>query len=310
MLTNTAENQVNDTIAVEGHSERRRHVLLGLLYVAAFVLLALLLADGWSYYSTPYVERPHHEDYRLLRPAGSRGLIYGIIGASMMILMLIYTLQKRMRLFGRRLPLRPFLDIHIFFGVIGPLLIVLHTSFKVQGLVAVSFWSMVAVALSGYLGRYLYQQIPRTINDHELSLNEIDDLSNQLSEKLRQRTGIDRESLDGISRTIEDACTAHANGVWMLVLKLIVKDLKRPWIQRGLRRKIARTRYRSRREVDAFFEIATKRALLKRRRLVLGQVQQLFHYWHVIHKPFAIIMYIIMAVHIGIAFWTGYGWIG
>jgi hypothetical protein len=35
----------------------------------------------------------------------------------------------------------------------------------------------------------------------------------------------------------------------------------------------------------------------------------LFHYWHVFHKPFAFIMYIIMLIHIGIALWLGYRWI-
>jgi hypothetical protein len=38
-------------------------------------------------------------------------------------------------------------------------------------------------------------------------------------------------------------------------------------------------------------------------------IHQLFHYWHVIHKPFAIIMYIIMFVHILVAVYVGYTWI-
>ena len=281
-----------------------------MVYVAAFAVVAWLLVDGWSYYSTPFIERPHHVDYRALRPAGSRGLIYGIIGASMMILMLVYTLQKRMNIFGRRLSLRPFLDVHIFFGVIGPLLIVLHTSFKVQGLVAISFWSMVAVALSGYLGRYLYQQIPRNLNDQELSLNEIDSFGNQLTEQLRERSGLDEETLSGISKSFEDAYSARAKNVWLLIGKLILKDLERPWRNRRLKRRIMRLRRLSQNEIDTLYQLAMKKALLKRRLLVLGQIQQLFHYWHVIHKPFAIIMYIIMIVHIGVAVWTGYAWIG
>ena len=310
MLTNTTREPAEAAGQIESHKSRTRRIVLSVLYLAAFAMLALLLADGWSYYATPYAERTHHVDYRIFRPAGSRGLIYGIIGASMMILMLFYTIQKRVGIFGKRRSLRPFLDFHIFLGVIGPLFIVLHTSFKVQGLVAVSFWSMVAVALSGYLGRYLYLQIPRNMNDQELSLNEIDNLGDQLTEQLKERTGLDDEALAGITKSFDDAYSAEAKGVWALVIKLMIKDLQRPWIKRRLRRKIMRSRRVSRREVDTLFVLATRRALLKRRLLVLGQVQQLFHYWHVIHKPFAIIMYIIMVVHIGVAVWAGYAWIG
>ena len=59
----------------------------------------------------------------------------------------------------------------------------------------------------------------------------------------------------------------------------------------------------------AMGEIVKLGDLLRRRIALLSQVQALFHYWHVIHKPFAIIMYVIMGIHIGVALWTGYGWV-
>ncbi len=49
------------------------------------------------------------------------------------------------------------------------------------------------------------------------------------------------------------------------------------------------------------------RALLSRRLLLWERLQELFHHWHVFHKPFAIIMYLFAAVHIGVAIATGYG---
>jgi hypothetical protein len=41
----------------------------------------------------------------------------------------------------------------------------------------------------------------------------------------------------------------------------------------------------------------------------LENIHKLFYYWHVFHKPFAIIMYLIMIVHIAISVWLGYTWI-
>jgi len=54
--------------------------------------------------------------------------------------------------------------------------------------------------------------------------------------------------------------------------------------------------------------LTLERAQLRQRIAVLSRLQDLFHYWHVFHKPFAIIMYIFMVVHIGVAIATGYGW--
>jgi len=297
-------------LSVVGVKDRRRRIMLGVSYVIAALVVTWLIADGWSYYLTPYVERPHHEAYRVLRSAGSRGLILGIVGAAMMVLMLVYTLQKRFRLFGRRLPLRPFLDFHIFCGIVGPLLIVLHTSFKVQGLVAISFWSMVAVAVSGYLGRYLHLQIPRSRGEKEMSLKEIEALNQKMTQELATRTGLGWGATSGALKAFEGAFIAKANSAGVLILKLMIKDLLRLWRKGRLKRNIARICRIPRSEVQKIYELATKLALLKRRMLILDRVQRLFHYWHVIHKPFAIIMYLIMLLHIGVAVWTGYGWIG
>ena len=56
---------------------------------------------------------------------------------------------------------------------LGPILVLFHTAFKFGGIVSISFWSMVAVFLSGIIGRFIYIQIPRTIEGRELSLSEI-----------------------------------------------------------------------------------------------------------------------------------------
>ena len=59
-----------------------------------------------------------------------------------------------------------------------------------------------------------------------------------------------------------------------------------------------------------FEQVVRQKALAHRRLLIWDRVQELFHYWHVIHKPFAIVMYLFMVVHIAVALMTGYGWAG
>jgi hypothetical protein len=296
-------------IADVPRSSSAHRILVWGIYLISFGVFAWFLREGWSYYLTPYMERPHHADYRLLRPAGTYGLAYGIAGAAMMILMLIYSLRKRTRIIGRTLPLRNLLDIHIYLGVMGPLLILLHTSFKVQGLVAVSFWSMVAVALSGYFGRYLYMQIPRNIVGDELSLQEIERTNATYTAALTSRFSLDAETIGRTDRLFQSVVINEETGAWTAVAKLLVGDIVRPLTRRRLKRQLGRILLLPKNQFIEFFEISFSRALLRRRIALLSQVQRLFHYWHVIHKPFAIVMYVIMCIHIGVALWTGYAWV-
>ncbi len=295
-------------IAIDARGYSARRVLLTTLYIVSFALLVFFFLDGLSYYRLPYVQRPHSPEYRDLRPAGSRGLTFGIAGSAMMILMLTYSLRKRTRLLGRSISLSRLLDFHIYLGIIGPLLIVLHTSFKVQGLVAVSFWSMVAVALSGYFGRYLYLQIPRNIQGNELSLQELKESENELTQSLRGQFKLGDDDINKVDALFKEFSDVRGRGLSALIT-LIKDDTLRWSLKRRTRRRLARLLPLPKKQLHALFEVTFKRALLNRRVLMLSRVQQLFHYWHVIHKPFAIIMYIIMCVHIGVALWTGYAWI-
>jgi hypothetical protein len=40
----------------------------------------------------------------------------------------------------------------------------------------------------------------------------------------------------------------------------------------------------------------------------LERVRSIFHWWHVVHKPFAIVMYVFVVLHVGVAAATGYAW--
>lgn len=273
-------------------------------YLAAFAVLLALFIDGYSYYTTPLSERPHHPDYRILRPAGSRGLLYGISGAALMVLMLGYTLRKRFRALSRWGALPIWLDFHIFCGVVGPLLVVLHTSFKIQGLVAVAFWAMVCVAVSGVLGRYLYLQIPRNLRGDQLTLEEIRKLKDELRAELRGQFGL------------SDAAIAHleggvghraADGGWRSMFWFVFDDLISR-VRRGTPLPALAGAGRSHAQIHRLNDLIGRMSRLDRRIAVWGQMQRLFHYWHVFHKPFAIVMYVVMGIHIVVAVWTGYGW--
>jgi len=278
-----------------------RRWLLVLLYAATFAALAWLAWRGREYYALPLVERPHHPLHWELKPGGSVARWYGIGGAALMTAMLVYSLRKRATWLRRAGHLGAWLDFHIWCGITGPLLIVLHSALKVGGLIAIAFWSMVAVATSGVFGRFLYAQIPRTAAGDQLSLDDARRLDAELSERLRSEFDLSESELASLDPA---AGTRAAGGsVAGALAALAVEPLR-------LRRRLVRFRARHARlphEVLArLTALAGQRALLHRRLALWRSLHELFHYWHVFHKPFAVLMYLFAALHIGVAWVTGY----
>lgn len=281
-----------------------RVALVGLYLVASAAVLGLLL-QGSSFYLTPLAERAHHAGYWDWKAGGRVGHALGVAGSSMLLLLLLYSARKRIGRLRGLGPLGRWLDVHIFLGVFGPLLVVLHSSFKVQGLVALSFWSMIGVALSGVAGRYLYLQIPRTRAGEELGLAELEAADRRLSHRLRVEFRLDDEQLRQIERL---SSPAGAQG------RLAGTLLELGW-GRARRRRALRALARGCRSVPApvlreLEQVVLEKALARQRLALWDGVHELFHYWNVLHKPFAVVMYLFMAIHVAVAVFTGYGWAG
>jgi hypothetical protein len=281
-----------------------RRGLLWTLYLASFVLLGALAWHGRGYYSLPLVERPRHPLHWQLKPGGEIGRLYGVVGLSTMTAMLGYSLRKRIRPLRHLGRLSGWLDFHIWCGIVGPLLIVLHSALKVGGLIAIAFWSMVAVALSGIVGRFLYAQIPRTAAGDQLSLHEAQALDAALAERLRQQMGVREAALTGL---MADGAAIPARSVVGALGSLALEPVR---FRRRLRRFRRAHPGLPRATVARLGRVAGQRALLQRRLALWHRLHELFHYWHVAHKPFAVVMYVFMVVHVAVALWTGYAWGG
>ena len=274
--------------------------VLAVFSVAVAVLVGWTVWNGWDYFTTGMADRPHHPDFREFRAAGRVGHGVGILGSFMIVLLLLYSLRKRMRVLQRAGQLPIWLRYHIFLGIAGPILITLHTAFKVGGLVSVSYWSMVAVALSGFFGRYLYQQIPRNVLGETLDVAEIEARNEALLVELSMNHNMD----DRAATVLEDLALRKLEhrAAPMALLML-------PFLNGMLVRQLQRW---SLRHVDGHRPVAVRLAkdwVLQTRRLRLFHlIRDLFHYWHVFHKPFAFIMIFVMIVHVAVAVALGYVW--
>ncbi len=278
------------------------------LYALTIVAVFYLVADGWSYYSLPLTERPHHALHESFRPSGFVGHGIGILGSLMMVVLLLYSLRKRARFMQRTGNIRYWLNYHIWLGVTGPTLVLFHTSFKFGGIVSISFWSMVAVVLSGVIGRYIYLQIPRSLSGHELSARDLADMDRDLQEQLAEVHGMDERTLAEIQGVTSPEHAGALEG-WASLGRWISDDLKLRGRLHLVRRKLRAAGTVSSMDIHVIVKLAKERAKLRRRMAFLNQAHKLLHHWHVFHKPFAVVMLVIMVVHIVVTMLFGNRWI-
>lgn len=286
---------------------RTQHIF----YVGLFILIGvasftLLILNGFNYYTTPLEERFFDPSHTSLKPSGSIGHGLGIAGSLMMLIGVgVYIVRKRVRRFGRIGLLKHWLEFHIFLCSVGPMLILFHTAFKFGGIVAVSFWSMVAVVLSGIIGRYIYVQIPRSISGKELSLNEVRLLDEELAQKLKGKTNLSEELQFTINTfDLNSYISSNSNLITILVKGYFVTNKLFKKVKRDLSRN--NVPKHNRKEI---LKLTKNKLALDRKIKLLRSMQNIFRYWHIFHLPFAIIMLVIMLVHVGVTIAFGYKWI-
>ena len=277
------------------------HVLvLAFAVIAAIYAIVYFRAGGQAYYTVPLGVRGYAPAHKLLRPAGRYGIFFGIAGLGLIFVTLLYVARKKVKWLSRIGSLKIWLEVHIFCGIVGPALITLHTSFKFNGLISIAYWSMVVVVLSGFVGRYLYVRIPKTMRGAELSAGELETRAAEIraqlaAEGLPAAQLAEVEALDAPpTRRLSDSLGSFFFG-----------DLRAWWRYRRLGRRMrgAGVPHGLAKQTVA---LAAERAALMRRIAFLGRTKKLFELWHVLHKPLVYVMLVIAALHVFVAVYFGY----
>lgn len=251
---------------------------VSLYFLIIFITIGILSYFGFSFYNLAIENRFYHPLYELLKPSGLIGHGLGITGTVILLVGLFsYMGRKRMKPFSGLGVLKYWLEFHIFMCTLGTVLIVFHTTFKFGGIVSVGFWSLALVWISGLIGRFIYIQMPRTIEGRELNLLEAQELKSKLDNELWEKYKINSSGMNAGK----------------------FSEIKLGLISQNIPKKEFRT---IKRQINAI------KVLVKRiNRLDIAH--KLFKYWHYIHLPFALIMLIIMVVHVAVALTFGYKWI-
>jgi len=237
------------------------------------------------------------------------GYWFGIVGGSMMLLLLLYPLRKRARFMSRWLSVKFWFRLHMIFGVLGPSLIMMHSSYRLGSLNGrIAFFSMLIVAVSGLFGRYFYTRIHYGLYGRKATfaslcadsvavnhkLGPLFDLQPKTKQRLKDFESRVMSPPQGmIAGAIHwfsvryTAARLYHEVIRSLNKKLLVAAHLKGWDRGKVRRKQLRLR-----------------ELLVDHRKVLQQIlefhfyERLFAIWHLLHMPLFIMMVVTGLVHV------------
>ncbi len=279
--------------------------LLGWTLTAVWLGVALWSLEGAvSYYRMPLSVRAFDDAHAVYGPTGTLGHGFGIVGSILMLAGIgMYSARKRVGFLHGAGKLRTWLTVHIFMCTLGPFLVMLHTAFRVGGLISIAFWSMVLVVASGVFGRYVYTRLPITEAGTPISPVALQRQTMELRDRVGA-FGLSQSHVMSLLGKVEIEELGFIKAIWGaigfdLMRKRLPRELKRAMAPMGLTAEV-RTRLLP--------ELIAHRNL-RQQLSILRPFQRLFGYWHVFHLPLAVVMVIIMTLHIAVAFAFGYFWI-
>lgn len=278
---------------IAGTRETRKS---GAFYGYALTLIALGI--GW-------LLREHY----LIHASEGVGYWLGITGGSLMLLLLLYPLRKRFRALRFLGTTAAWFKAHMIIGVFAPVLVLYHSNFHLGSFNSqVALWCMLAVAISGVIGRYIYTRIHNGLYGRKTSLQQ---LRQHLADSLEQGRGFGRlmpkfsarlkavvEEVQGDS--ITGTLGLRASLWWMLRRYLIWWSLHRV-AMRELRarsltsERLARDFPRLKKATSAYIRRFVRLAGRVARFTVY---ERLFSFWHVLHLPLFLMMVISALVHV------------
>ena len=235
------------------------------------------------------------------------GYWIGVTGAVMMLLLLLYPLRKHIRFAHGWGNIRFWFWLHVVLGVLGPLLILLHSNFKTSSLnAAVALYSMLLVAGSGVAGRFIFQHINRGLQAQQTDLQD-----------LQRRAGLDHaHSRLGFAPAVEQRLkdfelreqVPHSGPwhtlravFWLPLLQwqtyrqcAVELDALLPRMaasQRWSKDDLKRRRRRAKKMVDRYLNSVVRVAQFT-------AYSFLFSLWHVAHIPFVYVLILTALVHV------------
>lgn len=276
-----------------------RSRFLGRISALGFSLFILaVLVAGWR-----------NREFQYFTAESGFGYLLGIIGGSAMLVLLLYPLRKRLRFMHLLGPVKYWFRTHMMLGIIGPTLILYHANFQLGSLNSnVALFCMLAVALSGLIGRYIYTKIHNGLYGQKLTLEQLHQQKSATEGQLASSFALLPGLHDHLHR-YEAHALRPTGGLLLMLVKRLTLGLRSYWlfltikrqlyralrkaaVKQGMTRKVVRQHYRNVRDyLQLYFATIQKIS-------AFSFYEGIFSLWHVLHMPLFIMMVITGIVHV------------
>lgn len=248
-------------------------------------------------------------DHNLITAEEGLGYWLGIIGGSMMLVLLLYPLRKRIRALGFLGGTSQWFKMHMILGVLGPVLILYHSNYQLGSFNSrVALYCMLLVAGSGVIGRHIYAHIHNGLYGQKTTLKDMrDDLTMSLEKSQGLATLLPTltKRLETLSTQVQgDVVTgrlttsasilwsARRYFVWASLLMTARRELK---LQSDTSPTIARDLHRLRKTSRTYIRNFVR---LTSRVAQFTLYERLFSLWHILHMPLFFMMIISALIHV------------
>jgi len=310
MVNTEASRTPGDAVQKNGHRTLHR-IFQVTVIVAVLIFSAMLLIYGRDYYFIDSIDKPYSPEHPVLKSSGSIGLRLGITGMIFFVVIFLYPLRKHWALLGRIGMTKNWFDYHVIFGLTAPAIVTFHSAFKLYGFAGMAYWTMLALLVSGLVGRYFYAQIPRNIDAAEMTLKEMQALKSSMLEELKHQKIFEFSEVERLFYLPDDGAVRSMNILQALIqmVSLDLVRLYRTWSLRNAGWNPFRglgTWKTGDSELERVVVLASKQAKLSKRILFMSQAQRIFHLWHVVHRPFSLSFAVFILIHVTVVVWLGY----
>ena len=258
----------------------------GFLVLLCYLLVAFLIYAGWK----------QRLEWPLSAESGT-GYALGIIGGTLMLLLMLYPVRKHARIMRNLGPVKYWFRTHMLFGVLGPVCILFHCGFQLGSLNSnAALFCMLTVASSGLVGRYFYTRIHHGLYGRKATLEELRLHANLLKQSLADRleeTPWILERIGGFEAQTNGRPTHLLASLWTLLsLGLRTWALYLQFRFAGTAKQLATGMDRS-----LVVHIGARLASI-RKVAEFHFYERLFAIWHVLHFPLFLMLILSGVIHV------------
>ena len=241
---------------------------------------------------------------RYLHPQYGAGYWLGVAGGSLMLIMLVYPVRKRVRALAIPGSVPFWFRLHMAFGVAGPIAILYHSNFSLGAANSnAALVCMLLVAGSGLVGRYLYARVHHGLYGRIATLRELQSAAESLKAQggaLRILPGLVEATERAEARIVKPAPFAVRpfRAAWVArresaLLRRIVSDA----VAMAAARSPA-LHAESGRLTRTACDYVSARLRSARRVAEFEGCERLFAAWHVLHLPLFVMLLVVGVVHV------------